>query len=107
MKLYDVPRNTWVILGGKPVFLYSIDGMYSLCRTEEGRTFHPAAWSEVEVMNPQPEKPDANTPFDKGATGQADFIGEVGHPPQLLLPIHTNRLGESLPRTQEIPRWNQ
>lgn len=54
MKLYDVPRNTPIIFtddkGEKhKFFFHHIDGMYSLCKDEQGNTVHLAAWTEVEI----------------------------------------------------------
>lgn len=62
MKLYDVPRKTWVkIVGetkvppagiiadkGERIFFDHIDGMYSYCTDEAGEIVHLAAWTEVE-----------------------------------------------------------
>lgn len=54
MKLYDVPRNTRVILrddeGNELRLLFDhIDGMYSYCTDEKGNVVHLAAWTDVEV----------------------------------------------------------
>jgi hypothetical protein len=61
MKLYEVPRDTRVrLLGGtrhpyRPdpgveVMFHHIDGMYSYCVTDAGEVVHPAAWTEVEIV---------------------------------------------------------
>lgn len=64
MKLYNVPRNTWVTLAedtkappdiggygkGSELFFHHVDGMYSYCTDDEGNVHHPAAWSEVEII---------------------------------------------------------
>lgn len=60
MKLYDVPRNTWVrsIEPGAEDLefkFHHIDGMYSYCTDKEGNVCHYQAWMEVEpieVPNP-------------------------------------------------------
>lgn len=61
IKLFNVPRNTWIKvydegtgeLDDYPIFFHHVDGMYSLCSTEEeikeGNTVHLAAWTEVVV----------------------------------------------------------
>jgi hypothetical protein len=52
MKLYDVPRNTWVKSIEKDcsdVFkFHHIDGMYSFCTDGSGNICHYKAWMEVE-----------------------------------------------------------
>jgi hypothetical protein len=64
MKLYEVPRHTRVRLvpeidvhipmdSGLPVdefMFHHIDGMYSYCVTDAGEVVHPAAWTEVEII---------------------------------------------------------
>ncbi len=54
MPLYEVPRNTRIILdmgdGERiPLNFEHIDGMYSLCRDDEGKIVHLAAWTTVEI----------------------------------------------------------
>jgi hypothetical protein len=63
MKLYDVPRGTYVkiisedrvppggnsAVAGLVLKLRNIDGMYSYCTDEVGNVYHPAAWTEVEI----------------------------------------------------------
>jgi len=49
MKLYDVPRNTRIKVEGIKLLFHHIDGMYSFCTDDEGKVYHPAAWSEVEI----------------------------------------------------------
>jgi len=65
MKLYDVPRGSYIILkedtSVPPVHrelkerevlkFHRIDGAYSYCVDSEGNTVHPAAWSEVEIVD--------------------------------------------------------
>jgi hypothetical protein len=54
MKLYDVPRNSTIILqNGEELEFKHIDGMYSYCVTKEGNVVHLAAWSEVKVKEPE------------------------------------------------------
>jgi hypothetical protein len=53
MKLYDVPRNSTIILqNGEELEFKHIDGMYSYCVTKEGNVVHLAAWSDVQVKEP-------------------------------------------------------
>lgn len=55
MKLYEVPRNTWVIVSGhedKPILFHHIDGMYSLCTDKEGNILHLGASTPVQLLNP-------------------------------------------------------
>ena len=57
MKLYDVPRNTRIKVDGQELLFHRIDGMYSVCTDSNGCIHHPAAWTEVEVLDK--EKQDA------------------------------------------------
>jgi hypothetical protein len=65
MKLYDVPRETYVrvleevkvpvgcepILTGSIIFFDHIDGMYSFCMDKKKQyILHMAAWTEVEIV---------------------------------------------------------
>jgi hypothetical protein len=64
MKLYEVPNYTRVrLLGdlkdppcapttsvGQELNFKKIDGMYSYCVTDAGEVVHPAAWTEVEIV---------------------------------------------------------
>jgi hypothetical protein len=53
MKLYDVPRNSTIVLeGGEELEFKHIDGMYSVCVTKEGDVVHLAAWTDVTVKEP-------------------------------------------------------
>jgi hypothetical protein len=53
MKLYDVPRNSTIVLeGGEELEFKHIDGMYSVCVTKEGNVVHLAAWTDVTVKEP-------------------------------------------------------
>jgi len=63
MKLFDVPRNTWVIPTedttappdaravsvGEPVLFGHVDGMYSYCKDVYGNVVHLPAWQEVSI----------------------------------------------------------
>jgi hypothetical protein len=50
MKLYDVPRNSMIVLSdGLELKFHHIDGMYSLCTDEDNNVYHIAAWEEVNV----------------------------------------------------------
>lgn len=65
MKLYEVPRHTRVriledaktppasqgLVTGQVLYFDHIDGMYSFCLTAEDGIVHPAAWTEVEIVN--------------------------------------------------------
>lgn len=56
MKLYDVPRNSTIVLeGGEELEFKHIDGMYSYCLTKEGNVVHLAAWADVQVKEPAHE----------------------------------------------------
>ena len=54
MKLYDVPRNSRVVIVEGDVKYYlnfhHVDGMYSYCVDDDGNVVHPAAWTEVELV---------------------------------------------------------
>ena len=68
MKLYDVPRNTYVRLlednepppagiksdRGQIIKFGHIDGMYSYCTDTNGNTVHLKAWTEVEIVSDYP-----------------------------------------------------
>ncbi len=64
MKLYDVPRKTWIrvvaeekvppaapkISVGDEIFFDHIDGMYSFCKDKAGNIVHLVAWADVELI---------------------------------------------------------
>jgi len=63
MKLYECQRNDIVKLldddvripvaspdPGDVVIFHHIDGMYSYCKTMDGKLVHPAAWTEVMIV---------------------------------------------------------
>ena len=50
MNLYDVPPNSKIKIGGDILDFKHVDGMYSLCYTEDGEPVHPVCWAEVEVV---------------------------------------------------------
>jgi hypothetical protein len=66
LKLYEVPRNSWVIPTeettappearavsiGEPVKFHHIDGMYSYCHDMYGNVVHMPAWQEVAITEP-------------------------------------------------------
>lgn len=65
MKLYEVPRNSWVIpigevtvppgaipVGAEPVLFHHCDGMYSYCHNIHGELVHVPAYQEVQVTEP-------------------------------------------------------
>ena len=49
MKLYNVPRGTWIRLPdlGEVIYFHHIDGMYSLCETADGKYVHVRATLDV------------------------------------------------------------
>ena len=50
MKLYNVPRNSTIVLkDGLELKFHHIDGMYSVCTDENNEIYHLATWEEVEV----------------------------------------------------------
>ena len=52
MKLYDVPRDSRIQLSnGMELNFKRIDGMYSLCLTDDNEPVHVAAWTEVAVID--------------------------------------------------------
>jgi hypothetical protein len=65
MKLYNVPRNTYVRVNeetgappgalpcdqGTVVHFCHIDGMYSYCKDLNGNVIHLAAWTDVEPIS--------------------------------------------------------
>ena len=65
MKLYDVPRRTYVKVIGESsappearevskdeiVFFDHLDGAYSYCKDEYSNIVHLPAWQEVEIVN--------------------------------------------------------
>ena len=65
MKLYNVPRKTWVrlyedqqgplghhnFLLGDELFFDHVDGMYSYCKDVDGNIVHLPAWTEVIVID--------------------------------------------------------
>lgn len=61
MKLYEINKRDVLVKynDGKdsaPFLFHHIDGMYSLCTNRFGETFHPAAWTEVEIVDNYPRK---------------------------------------------------
>ena len=52
MKLFEVPRDTRVVLSdGMEVNFHHIDGMYSYCTDDKGEVIHLAAWTDVEIKD--------------------------------------------------------
>ncbi len=49
VKLYEVPKNTWIIFNGMRLLFEKVDGMYSICKTEDGQVLHVAAYAEVNL----------------------------------------------------------
>jgi len=53
MKLYNVPRNSKIMLSNGVVLLFHhIDGMYSVCTDENGDIYHISASEEVTIGVP-------------------------------------------------------
>jgi hypothetical protein len=53
VKLYDVPRDSRIQLSdGMQLNFKRLDGMYSLCLTDDDEPVHIAAWTEVVVVKP-------------------------------------------------------
>jgi len=51
MKLYNVPRNSKILLNnGLVLNFHHVDGMYSLCTDDNGEIFHISASEEVEIV---------------------------------------------------------
>jgi len=55
MKLYDVPPNSKIKIGDTILDFKHIDGMYSLCYTQDGKRVHPVCWTEVELIEGEEE----------------------------------------------------
>lgn len=69
MKLYDVPRNSKIVVMGNiktpPASIpiqkgdvlqfHHIDGMYSYCKNENGDVVHLLASAEVEIIDLDPD----------------------------------------------------
>jgi len=53
MKLFEVPRETWVkVLQNEKLYFFDhLDGMYSYCLDENKEIAHLACWTEVEVTS--------------------------------------------------------
>ena len=49
MKLYEVPRNSWIRFEGELYLFHKIDGMYSVCYCQ-GYIVHISANAEVEFV---------------------------------------------------------
>ena len=57
MKLYDAPRDSRIRLDdGMELNFKRIDGMYSLCFTDQNEPVHVAAWTEVAVVKKEEPK---------------------------------------------------
>jgi hypothetical protein len=57
MKLYDVPRDSRIELSdGTQLNFKRLDGMYSLCLTDNNEPVHVAAWTEVAVVKKGQQK---------------------------------------------------
>jgi len=56
MKLYNVPRNSMIVLKeGIELKFHHIDGAYSVCTDEEGNVYHIGASEEVTVKEKKDE----------------------------------------------------
>jgi len=56
MKLYEVPRKSYIRLDDDTFFFDHVDGMYSYCLDMKGNVVHLAAWAEVEHLNEEPNE---------------------------------------------------
>jgi len=51
MKLYNVPRNSKILLNdGLVLNFHHVDGMYSVCTDDNGEIFHIRSVEEVEIV---------------------------------------------------------
>ena len=50
MKLYNVPKNTWIVVDGVELFFHHVDGMYSYCTDRNNNVYHIAAYADVEYL---------------------------------------------------------
>jgi hypothetical protein len=50
MRLYDVPVNSKIKIDDTVLNFKHLDGMYSLCYTEDGKPVHPACFTKCEVI---------------------------------------------------------
>jgi hypothetical protein len=56
MKLYNVPRNSMIVLSnGLELKFHHIDGMYSVCTDDEGNVYHIGVSEEVTVKEKKDE----------------------------------------------------
>jgi hypothetical protein len=65
VKLYDVPRQTWVSTNRNPLSLFffdHIDGMYSYCLSLDGKLMHYGASTPVLVHDLTLDSPEAPAP---------------------------------------------
>jgi hypothetical protein len=51
MKLYEVPRKSYIRLDGDTFFFDHVNGIYSYCLDMKGNVVHLVAWAEVELAN--------------------------------------------------------
>ena len=54
MKLYNVPRNSYIQIQDLTLLFSHLDGMYSVCFTIEGDRMHLSAFADVEII-PKPK----------------------------------------------------
>jgi hypothetical protein len=50
MKLYEVPRKTYIIFEGEVIYFDHIDGAYSYCKDLKGNIIHLSASTEVSIL---------------------------------------------------------
>jgi len=56
MKLYNVPRNSVIVLeNGLELNFHHLDGMYSVCTDDQGNVYHIGASEEVEIKPKETE----------------------------------------------------
>ena len=58
MKLYEVPRNTRIVVSGEELNFHHIDGMYSYCTDDDNNVIHLSALTEVTIKNAKNENMD-------------------------------------------------
>lgn len=61
MKLYEISKKNVLVKytdgkDSKPFLFHHLDGMYSYCTDLHGNVFHPAAWTDVEIVEMFPKE---------------------------------------------------
>lgn len=50
MKLYEIPRNSYIKVGDEVFHFHHVDGMYSVCYNKDMKVVHLNASTEVEIV---------------------------------------------------------